>query len=83
MSLINRFKESPQISDNIVNSGIITAVSIVYLKEQYDITFNTIDLSHLCKALLPNLDKAQRQSADLEDINKSYPTKIRYVYSLS
>ncbi|VDI32729.1 Hypothetical predicted protein [Mytilus galloprovincialis] len=79
MSLINRFKESPQISDNIVNSGITTAVSIVYLKEQYDITFNTIDLSHLCKALLPNLDKAQRQSADLEDINKSYPTKIREV----
>ncbi|CAC5391517.1 unnamed protein product [Mytilus coruscus] len=48
MSLINRIKESPTNSDNIVNSGITTAVSIVYLKEQYDITFNTTDLSHLC-----------------------------------
>ncbi|CAG2196483.1 unnamed protein product [Mytilus edulis] len=78
ISLINRIKQYPKNSNNVI--GITTAVSMVYLKEQYDITFDITDLSHLCQALLPNLDTAQR---DLEDFYKSYPTKIQYVYLLS
>ncbi|XP_063417895.1 E3 ubiquitin-protein ligase rnf213-alpha-like [Mytilus trossulus] len=77
ISLINMIKQYPKSSNNV--AGITTAVSIVYLKEQYDITFDITDLSHLCKALLPNLDTAQRLSTDLEDFYKSYPTKIREV----
>lgn len=64
-------------------SGITTAVSIVYLKEQYDITVSLSDLSNLCIALLPNLDNAQRRSTDLDEIHKHFPTKIRYVFHLT